>query len=212
VLRERGLRAREQDRPVGERRVARPHLLPGDGEAVAGRLGARAEGGEVAAGAGLAEELAPDLVGREDIRQVAPLLRLVAVHDERRTGVVDADAVQQLRGAGAGQLLVEDRLGRRPGAAAAVLARPEEPDVAGGVEPPLPVAQEGELLGERRLVVRDALGARGRVGGEPGADLPPELLVSGRVGEVHRPPVRLPAFDARLKHSLDPASDGTPLP
>jgi len=47
---------------------------------------------------------------------------------------------------------------------------------------------QADGLGERRLVVRDALGAAGRVGGEPGADLPPELLVSGRVGEVHRRP------------------------
>ena len=141
--------------------------------------------GEVAAGVRLAEELAPDLVAGEDRRQEPALLRLGAVRDQRRADVVDADAVHQLRRARARQLLVEDRLLRRRRAAPAVLARPEEADVAGVVEPPLPVAQEGELVGERRVVVRHALAARRPVGGEPGAQRRAEALVVGRVGEVH---------------------------
>src|SRR5439155_12584886 len=101
-------------------------------------------------------------------------------------------------GAGPGELRVEAPLRRRPAAATAVLARPEEADVAAGVEPPLPVAQEAELLRERRLVVRDALGTRRPVGGEPGAYLVPEPVVGGRVGEVHRrPPVYQDSNPAR---------------
>ena len=110
VLRQRRVGAREQDRPARELGVARPHLLAADAEPVAVALGARAHRGEIAAGVRLAEELAPDLVAGEDRREQAALLRLGAVRDERRAGVVDADAVQQLRRARARQLLVQDRL------------------------------------------------------------------------------------------------------
>src|SRR5207237_3822287 len=105
--------------------------------------------GEVAARVRLAEELTPDLVAGEDRREETPLLRLRAVRDERRARVVDADAVQQLRRARAGQLLAEDGLRGRARAAPAVLARPEEADVARLPEPALPVAQERELGRER---------------------------------------------------------------
>src|SRR5436309_8240939 len=185
VLGQRRVGAGEQDRPPGELRVARPHLLAGHHEPVAVGLRAGAERGQVAARAGLAEELAPDLLGREDGREEAALLRLAAVRDEGWAGVVDADAVQELRRAGAGQLLVQDRLLGGARAAPAVLARPEEAQVAGGVEPLLPVAQEGDLRGQRGVVVRHALGAHWPVGGEPGAQLPAEALVSGGEGEVH---------------------------
>src|SRR5262249_58436916 len=87
------------------------------------------------------------------------------------------------------------RGGARPGGGAAggrggppapaVVARPGEADVAGVVQPALPVAQEGELLGERRVVVRDALAACRPVGGEPRAQRGAEARVVGRVGEVH---------------------------
>src|SRR5262249_17237121 len=66
VLRQRRIRAREENAPAGELRVARPHLLPGDAESVAVALRAGAHRGEVAAGVRLAEELAPDLVAGED--------------------------------------------------------------------------------------------------------------------------------------------------
>src|SRR5262249_59580444 len=89
---------------------------------------------------------------------------------------------------GGGQLLVEDRRGGRPRAPAAVLAGPEETDVPRGMEPALPVAEEGELLGQRGVVVRHALRSRGPMRGEPGAYLPAEALVGGREGEVHRRP------------------------
>ena len=61
--------AHEPDAPAGELRVARPHLLAADRPArfavgTGGRLGARGERREVAARAGLAEQLAPDLARR----------------------------------------------------------------------------------------------------------------------------------------------------
>ena len=53
--------------PSGELRVAGPHLLAVDDEVVAVALGLAAQRGEVGAGVGLGEELAPDLLGREDL-------------------------------------------------------------------------------------------------------------------------------------------------
>src|SRR5262249_45804289 len=142
VTARRGLRPREEDRPLRVLRVAGPHLLAAHAEAVAVGLGQRAHGGEVAARVRLAEELTPDLVAGEDGRKEASLLRLGAVRDERRARVVDPDAVQQLRRARAGQLLAEDRLRGCGRAAAAVLARPEEADVPGLPQPALPGAQK----------------------------------------------------------------------
>ena len=100
VLRRLWIGARQQDGPLRELRVARPDLLPGHAEDVAVALGLGAHGGEIAAGARLAEELTPHLVPGEDGREEAVLLRLGAVRDQRRAGVVDADAVQQLGRAG----------------------------------------------------------------------------------------------------------------
>src|SRR5206468_11876970 len=76
-----GIRARQQDAPARELRVARPHLLAAHHPAVAAALGAGAERGQVGARAGLGEELAPELVGGEDRGEEAALLRLRAVRD-----------------------------------------------------------------------------------------------------------------------------------
>src|SRR5438445_592238 len=65
------VRARQQDAPARELRVARPDLLAGHDPAVAAALGAGAERGQVGARAGLGEELAPELVGGEDLGQEA---------------------------------------------------------------------------------------------------------------------------------------------
>ena len=64
VLRGRRVGASEQDAPAGDVGVARPHLLPVDHVVVAVALGPRGQRGEVGAGAGLGEELAPELLAR----------------------------------------------------------------------------------------------------------------------------------------------------
>ena len=48
-------------------------------------------GGEVRPGARLREALAPDLLGGEDVREVALLLLVRAVRDDRRPGHAEAD-------------------------------------------------------------------------------------------------------------------------
>ena len=68
----------DEDAVVGDVRERRPDLLAVDEEVVALVLDARPHGGEVGAGARLGEALAPDLLGREDLREVALLLLLAS--------------------------------------------------------------------------------------------------------------------------------------
>src|SRR5262249_40852027 len=109
------------------------------------------------------------------------LLLLAAVRDQGRADDVEPDRADQLRGAGAGQLLVDDDLLGPRGAAPAVLARPRQPDQARRVQAPLPVAQERDALAE---LVRQRAG-RGEVLGEEGAPLPGHALLGGVAREPH---------------------------
>ena len=80
-----GVGAREQQPVGGELGVGRPHLLAGQAPAAVVLLArARLHGREVRAGGGLGEELAPDLVAVQHRAEVARLLLLVAVGDDRR--------------------------------------------------------------------------------------------------------------------------------
>ena len=126
--------ARDEHAPlrlVGERR---PHLLAGHDPVVAVAHGARLHRRQVGAGLGLGEALAPDLLGGEDRLQVALLLLLGAVRDDRRPAHGQAEHVGELGRPRAHDLLVEDRLLDQRGAAAAVLLRPGEPRPAGLVQ------------------------------------------------------------------------------
>ena len=179
-----GSRAREEDAEVGEVRERRPHLLPVHDEVAVVEPRARPHAGEVRACAGLGEALAPDLLGREERREVAPLLLLGAVRDDRRAGHADADDADVRRRLGARELLEEDRLVRVRRAAAAVLLGPGEPDVAGVVERPAPGAHLGSVEAGRPTAV--ALEVVREVLLEPRAKLGPERGLLGRVAQIHR--------------------------
>ena len=86
LLRRVGIGAGEAHAPVGELRVARPHLLPVEQPAAVDAASARVvSAGEVAARARLAEELAPELLGASRmLRQPARLLLGRAVGEQRR--------------------------------------------------------------------------------------------------------------------------------
>src|SRR2546423_8540707 len=62
-----------------------------------GVLGTRLEPGQVRPRVGLGVELAPDLLGGQHLLQVALLLRLGAVHDDRRPDEADAEPVDRRR-------------------------------------------------------------------------------------------------------------------
>src|SRR5262249_35587092 len=86
-----GIAARHQDCPVRPVRAGRPDLLPVDHPLVARALRLGAEAGEVGAGAGLGEELAPYLLAAQGLRCVPALLLLGAEGEERGHAHAEAD-------------------------------------------------------------------------------------------------------------------------
>ena len=89
-----GVGAGEAHAEVGDVGPGGPHLLAGEHPLVAVALGPRGERGEVGAGAGLAEELAPPLLVAHDRRQEAQPLLLGAVGEQRGRGQVEAERVE----------------------------------------------------------------------------------------------------------------------
>ena len=156
-----GIGARHEDAPVAHPPAGAPHLLAVDDEAVAVLLGPRGERSEVAAGAGLGEQLAPHVVGAERGAQVLVLLRRRAVAQDRPAGEHEADHVQHRRHPGAGALDQPRCLVVVAQPAAAVLDGPVDPGVAGLEQPPLPrhagVDQlgraDGAVVGRRNVTV-----------------------------------------------------------
>src|SRR5205809_6201555 len=130
--------AGEEDPPVGDRPAGGPDLLTVDEELVAPVLGARLEAREVRARVGLGVELAPDLLGREHLREVAPFLPVGAVDDDRRPDEPDPEPVDGGRRVDPRHLVLDGRLLHRRGAPAPVLLRPQHADVARLVELPVP--------------------------------------------------------------------------
>src|SRR5215472_14566633 len=96
-----GIGARPQKAPVGEMRARGPDLLPIDDKMVALVDGAGAQAREIGSCIRLGIALAPDLVGAQDARQVAPLLLLGAPMDQGRAQQIERARAWQHRNAGA---------------------------------------------------------------------------------------------------------------
>src|SRR5262249_59655190 len=92
----------------------------------------------------------PYVAAVEDPRYPAPALLPGAVRHKRRADECDADAPEQLGGAGPGELLVVDRdlRDRRP--PTPVLGRPVHRDPSTSMEAPLPV-EHSRCLPDRPL-------------------------------------------------------------
>jgi len=131
VLRRLGIGAGEAQAPVGELGIGGPHLLAVEFPTAVDFDGPGGDSGEVRAGIGFGEELAEQLVGVEDAREPALLLRVGAVGQQGRADQVHADPTDQLRGSGAGQLLLNDVVVQRRRIAAAEGARPRDADEPG---------------------------------------------------------------------------------
>ncbi len=121
-----GVGAGEQQGPVGVVGERRPHLLAVDHPAVAVADRPGGQAGQVAARAGLAEQLAPDVVGQPQRLQPAGLLLVGAEGEQRRRRHAQADRVAPRVEPGRarpGELLVGGRLQRPRQAEAAVPGR-----------------------------------------------------------------------------------------
>ena len=110
--------------------ATRPDLLAVDDELVAVAFRPGGQPGEIAAGAGLGEQLAPDLLAAEQRREVALSLVVGPGVDDRRTGPADTDLVVRTVDPGGSELLVDDQLVTGIGAEAP-RRRPVRGDVAG---------------------------------------------------------------------------------
>ena len=143
-----GVGAGQAQAPVGELGVGGPHLLAAEPPAAVGGGGPGGEGGQVAAGVGLAEQLAEQLFGGEDRREPALFLLVGAVGQDGGADQVNADAADQLRGSGPGQLFLDDVVVHWAGASAAVGDWPGDADEAGFGEGRLPLAEVGDLFGQ----------------------------------------------------------------
>jgi hypothetical protein len=170
-----GIAAGDEQAPVGDVRVGRPHLLAVDDEAGSLEPRARPYRREVGTGLRLGEALAPDLFRGENVREAALLLGVGAMGDDRRSGHPDPDHTEMLRRFGPRELLVEDRLIAVRFAATAVLDGPGQPAVARGVETATPVAEVCRV---------------GPVLGQPCTKVAAKLRLVGRIPEIHGPILR----------------------
>jgi len=158
-----------------------------DDVAVALALGAGSQRGEVGAGVGLAEALAPDLLGVQHPRQVALLLGLGALRDQGRAEHAEGEDVDRRRRAGLDQRFAQEQLLHQAGALAAVLDRPVEPDVAGVEHLLLPGAALVDRVTAGVVTGRTTVGPRHvrLVGLQPGGRLVLELALLGSQVEIH---------------------------
>src|SRR5205807_6244090 len=115
--------------------------------------------------------------------EIARLLLLGPVRDDRGPGHAEPDHTDVSRRLRRGELLVQNRLEavRRPGAA--VLLRPGQPGVAGLVQLAAPLADE-RILEPLRATAPSAL-LRGEVGRDPSPELVAKPRLVGRVPQVH---------------------------
>ena len=118
MLGRRRIGAGQQDAPAGDVGVAGPHLLPVEDVVVAVALGPQRQRRQVGAGAGLAEQLAPELLARQQRPQPPFLLLGRPGIEQRRPGPPDADGVDGPAHPGRPQLLVDDQLRQRIGVTA----------------------------------------------------------------------------------------------
>ena len=130
--------------------------------AVAHRSGRQA--GQVGAGVGLGEQLAPDLLAAEDLGKVPLVLLGCSGEEDGRGGPPGADGIARAADAGPGEFVVDDQLVDRIGVDSPRL-RPVRDDISG-----LDQLDRGGV----------------RVFGDPGSNLCTRRVILGRKVEVHR--------------------------
>src|SRR5262249_52390770 len=141
---------------------------------------------QIRPGGGLAEALAPYLLGREHRLEIASLLLLRAIGQDRGPRPGEADRVDEERRACARHLLGDDARSGGIDAASPVLLGHVEAEVACVVHIALPAPEEVELLRgldlEERLRQLEARRRRA-VTGDESAHFAAERVKRGRLGD-----------------------------
>ena len=172
--------------PVGELRVGGPDFLADEYPTSVdpGRLGRY--GSKVTACIRLAEQLAEELVGREDCWQPSGLLVLCPVGEKGGSDQVDSDSAYQFRCPCPRQFFLHDEVVEWFEAPAPVLAWPRHTNHLGAGQLLLPVPQESHLLVQ---VVEHGWETNsvlpGQFAFEPTSALRPEFLLACSWSEVH---------------------------
>ena len=199
----------QQQPVVGVVRARRPDLLPGDDPLVAVALGAGREPGQVRAGAGLAEQLAPRRLAGEDRLPAAVAAAVGAVGEDGRRGERHPPAERRTDRADGTALLGHDPLGPRRQIPPEPRRRPRRHHPAAGHERPAPLDQRQVGIPVRLQPLPDrsprqlVLGAR-RTGG-PTSPIHISLgarRTRGPTSPIQRVRVH-PAAAPRVKESID---------
>ena len=180
--------------PVGELRVGGPNLLASECPTSVDPGGHSGHGGQVAAGIGLAEQLAEEPVGRENVGQPSSLLVLRPVGEKGGSDQVDSDSAYQFRCPCPSQFLLHDEVVEWFEAPAPVLQWPRHADHSGAGQFLLPVPQERHFFAQ---VVEHGWETNpvlpGQFAFEPTSALRPEFLLARSWSEIH--PVRSTSSD-----------------
>ena len=175
------LGAGDDEDPLGEVRVGRPHLLTVDDplRAVVGEPRARLDVGEVGAGVRLGVALRPQLLDVANARQEPIALRVGAEGDERRPEQLLTEVVDRRRGVGPGVLLVEDHLLPQAQPTPTVLGGPPDarPALPGQEAVPLQPLAERLVVAPGATEPAQRLPLAGQVVLEEGAHVGAERLV-----------------------------------
>ncbi len=144
--------ADQQHAPVSDMPQRGPHLLTVNHEFVAIQRRTGVERGQIRAGARFGEALAPDLLAGQDFLDETALLLFGAVLENSRSAHRQAEFVERCWRSDTGHFFVEYRTFDDGFTLAAVLGRPRNSEIAGVVEPPLPVSEntDGILIDRQR--------------------------------------------------------------
>jgi hypothetical protein len=130
---------RKQETEIGNMTAARPDLLAVHEKVIALVLGRGAQAGQVRARIRLGVQLAPDLLGGEDLPEIPLLLPVRTVDDDGRPDEPDAEAIDGRRRVSLGHLVGRDGDPHGPERMPTVLLRPMHPDVTGLVHGAVPL-------------------------------------------------------------------------
>src|SRR5262245_7064929 len=120
--------------------VTGPNLLPVDYPLVADQFGACLQARQIGAGVRLRKTLNPDLISRENLRQVSLLLFIAAMSNDRRADQAARHIVESPGRAGTRGFLRENELLDDRRSFPAILFRPRQSGIPSFVQSPIPLA------------------------------------------------------------------------